>query len=306
MRTFAMVRKRSSRRSSESAITPSPAIVCRQASTRNTSTRLGALSSAAIVGAPSHSSMKRSTDTPSESVNAVWMCSSRSLGCCTIAGAIAPSERTREKLMASIAAETSPNSSGLRTRASTATLPTVINPCSRYPEPIQTPLVRACPVRFTSSLWALEDVMSVTADDRTTRGHPRTSAPTEAAPTGRRPARGIGKRCPVSLQELDQTWSGGNAKYPVQTGAPQVTVNQENPDPLTREGDREVRRDHGLPLLRSCAGDKDRPLALAPSEQQAGIQQAKRLGSARQRGRVGDDFPRRLLATAGGLGPTAR
>src|SRR6059036_1061486 len=121
-----------------------------------------------------------------------------------------------------------------------------------------------------------------------------------------RPARGIGKRCPVSLQQLDQTWSGGNAKYPVQTGAPQVTVNQENPDPLTREGDREVRRDHGLPLLRSCAGDQDRPLAIAPSEQQAGIQQAKRLGSARQRGRVGDDFPRRLLATAGGLGPTAR
>src|SRR5437879_7185842 len=66
-----------------------------------------------------------------------------------------------------------------------------------------------------------------------------------------RPARGIGKRCPVSLQQLDQTRSGSNAKYPVQTGAPQVTVNQENPDPLTRERDREDRRDHGLPLLRS-------------------------------------------------------
>ena len=152
MRTFAMVRKRSSRRSRESAITPSPAIGCRQASTRNTGTRLGALSSAAIVGAPSHSSVKRSTDTASESVNAVWMCSSRSLGCCTIAGAIAPSERTREKLMASIAAETSPNSSGLRTRASTATLPTVINPCRPYPAPNHTPLLSACPARLTGAL----------------------------------------------------------------------------------------------------------------------------------------------------------
>src|SRR5437016_10147102 len=110
------------------------------------------------------------------------MGSFRSLGGCTIAGGIGTFERTREKLMASIAAETSPNSSGLRTRASTATLPTVINPCSRYPAPIQTPLVKACPVRLTSGLWSLEDVMRVSVDDRTTSGHPRTRDPSEAAP----------------------------------------------------------------------------------------------------------------------------
>src|SRR2546422_6755089 len=94
-----------------------------------------------------------------------------------------------------------------------------------------------------------------------------------------RRVRRLGERCPVRLQQLDQTRSGGNTKYPVQARAPQVAVDQENPDSLAREGGREVRRDQGLPLPWSCAGHKDRPPALAPSERQAGIHKAKGLGT---------------------------
>src|SRR5690349_1535752 len=218
MRTFAMVRKRSSRRSKESAITPSPAIGCRQASTRNTGTRLCAFSSAAMVGAPSHSSMKRSTDAPSESVNAVWMCSSRSLGCCTIAGAIAPSERTREKLMASIAAETSPNSSGLRTRASTATLPTVINPWSRYPVPTQTPPVRAFAVRLTSVLWSLDEVMMAWVDERNMSAGASTDERTRLRPPST-PSRG---RCEVGVGVVVLAVPSQLASRVIQEGAQEV------------------------------------------------------------------------------------
>ena len=217
MRTFAMVRNRSSRRSSESAITPSPAIGCRQASTRNTGATLGALRSAAMVGAPSHNSMKRSTDVPSDRVNAVWMCSSRSLGCCTTAGAIAPSEKTREKLMASIAAETSPNSAGLRTRASTATLPTVINPCRPYPAPIHTPLVRACPVRSTGGFWSLEDVMRVWRErtDRERCAHRREIRLKPPSP----PSRG---RCGVGVGVIVLAVASEFAGRVIQNGAQKV------------------------------------------------------------------------------------
>ena len=137
-----------SRRSSASAIAPTPWIGSIQASARRTETSPGARSASATTGAITQRAAKKATPPKSEMAKPVWMCSARSFGCCTSAGPTSPCEIMETKLTTNMPADTDPKSAGESRRARTASDPTVTKPWTTAPEESQSQPPNACSVRL--------------------------------------------------------------------------------------------------------------------------------------------------------------
>jgi hypothetical protein len=68
---------------------------------------------------------------------------------------------------------------------------------------------------------------------------------------------GLGGHDGLLAQQLDQTWRSGQPEDSVETGSPQIAVDKKHPCPFTRERNRQIGSDEGLPFLRRRAGHQN-------------------------------------------------